>query len=165
MVGLCGGYQMLGHRVADPDGIEGPAGVTPGLGLLNIETTLTGAKTLREATGTEQSTSAEIRGFEMHVGRTTGPDTARPMLDLHGKPDGAVSPTGQVMGCYLHGLFTAEAFRRDFLNRIATGAAGTASYESQVETTLDALADHLERHVAVDSLLEIAGLRDSALPR
>ncbi len=162
VVGLCGGYQMLGRSIADPDGIEGAPGTTRGLGLLDIETTLGEGKTLAETTGTDVSTGETVRGFEMHMGHTDGADTARPMLDLNGSGDGAVSPNGQVMGCYLHGLFASDPFRRAFLARIRSGAAANTAYDNRVERTLDALADHLERHVAIDTLLAIAGLREAA---
>ena len=161
VVGLCGGYQMLGRSIADPDGIEGAPGTTRGLGLLDIETTLSQGKTLAETAGTEFSTGKTVRGFEMHMGRTDGADTARPMLDLNGRADGAVSPNGQVMGCYLHGLFASDPFRRAFLERIGSGTAASTAYDNRVERTLDALADHLERHVAIDALLAIAGLREA----
>ena len=158
VVGLCAGYQMLGHTVADPHGIEGPAGITKGLGLLDIKTTLVERKQLTKATGRELKTQASVRGYEMHIGRTSGPDTCRPMLELDGRPDGAVSSDGKVMGCYLHGLFAADPFRRSFLHRIHAGAISTEAYETLVEQTLDALADHLEQHIKIDRLLAVAGL-------
>ncbi|MDJ0896765.1 MAG: cobyric acid synthase, partial [Alphaproteobacteria bacterium] len=105
VLGLCGGYQMLGSRVADPDGIEGPPGEADGLGYLDVETTLAPAKTLRETRGTEQSTGTAVRGYEMHMGVTAGADCARPMLTLSqddgARPDGAVSADGRIAGCYL----------------------------------------------------------------
>jgi adenosylcobyric acid synthase len=163
VVGLCGGYQMLGHKVADPQGVEGPPGETLGLGLLDIETTLNTAKTLREVSVRDPASGAFARGYEMHMGETTGPDTACPMLAIPDgeatKPDrGAISPGGRVMGCYVHGLFTADAYRAAFLNRIRSGHYGDAAYEVMIESTLDRFAAHLEEHVAVDRLLEIAGL-------
>ena len=165
VVGLCGGYQMLGRSIADPDGIEGPPGDTVGLGLLDIETTVTGDKSLSETSGTDLATAQKIRGYEMHMGRTIGSGTARPMLDLNGHKDGAVSPDGRVMGCYLHGLFASDTFRRAFLDRIRTGRAASLAYDAQVEATLDELARHVERHIAVDRLLAIAGLQDVSASR
>jgi adenosylcobyric acid synthase len=159
VLGICGGYQMLGRRIADPRGIEGPPGEAPGLGLLDVETVLTAEKMLVEADGVERASSAAVRGYEMHVGRTTGLDAARPMLHLDGRTDGAVSADGRVCGCHLHGLFAGDAFRRAFLARL--GGAGDASldYERRVEETLDALAAHLEAHLDIDRLLEIARAR------
>ena len=156
VVGLCGGYQMLGHRVADPDAIEGPAGETIGLGLLNVDTTLAGDKTMNELRGVDTITGATVQGYEIHIGQTEGPDRERPMIDFGDRKDGAISSDGRVMGCYLHGLFAADTFRAAFLERIRSGRAANVAYDMQVENTLDALADHLEKHIAVDRLLEIA---------
>jgi adenosylcobyric acid synthase len=92
----------------------------------------------------------------MHVGDTAGSDCARPMLDLGGRPDGAVSADGRVMGCYLHGIFAADDFRRAFLRSLNPAFASDLSFESKVDATLEALADHIERHVATDRILAIA---------
>jgi len=156
VLGLCAGYQMLGHRVADPEGIEGAAGEAPGLGLLDVETLLTTEKVLAATAGVELRSNAAIAGYEMHVGRTSGPGTARPMLRLGDRLDGAVSSDGRVMGCHVHGLFASDAFRRSFLERLGGSADATLAYEAQVESALDALADHCEAHLDVSGLLEIA---------
>ena len=157
VVGLCGGYQMLGRRIADPAGIEGPPAEAAGLGLLDVDTFLTGDKTLAEASGRETTTGEAVSGYEMHVGVTSGAACDRPMLDLSSRADGAVSADGRVMGCYLHGLFAADAFRRAFLTRICprVRASGVA-YEQRIEDTLDALADHLATHLDLDALLAAA---------
>ena len=158
VVGLCGGYQVLGCRVADPGGIEGPAAEAKGLSLLNVETVLGGDKALNEATGTDIRTGALVRGYEMHMGKTTGPDCARPLLNLDGgRSEGAQSADGLVMGTYLHGLFATDAFRHAFLADIRAGARTRAAYEAQVEDTLDALARHLEANLDLDGLLAAAG--------
>jgi adenosylcobyric acid synthase len=159
VLGLCAGYQMLGRRIADPDGIESPAGAAPGLGLLDVETVLGREKLLVEASGIELASGAPVRGYEMHLGRTTGPDTARPMLRLGDRPDGAVSPDGHIAGCHLHGLFAGDGFRRAFLARLGGTGDGALDYERRVETTLDALAAHLERSLDIPRLLEIAHAR------
>jgi adenosylcobyric acid synthase len=153
-VGLCGGYQMLGRCIADPEGSEGPAGAAPGLGLLAVETVLGGDKRLAEAAGREIASGMKVRGYEMHLGMTTGPGAARPMLQLAGRPDGAVSADGRVAGCYLHGLFASDPFRRAFLARL--GAASTTAYEARIESVLDDLAGHLEQHLDLPALLEAA---------
>jgi adenosylcobyric acid synthase len=150
---------MLGTRVADPQNIEGPIGELPGLGLLNVKTTLTPKKKLVEVAGKDHATGTAVRGYEMHVGETSGADCDRPMLELAGRPDGAVSADGRVMGCYMHGIFASDAFRRAYLKNIRPDFASDLNFDARVETTLDALADHLERHVAIDRIWEIANAR------
>ena len=156
VLGICGGYQMLGRSVADPEGIEGPAETLAGLGLLDVTTTLGGIKTLRRVSGRSLADGASFEGYEIHVGRTHGPDTARRLLAfVDGREDGAVSTDGRVRGVYVHGLFGNDAQRRAWLNWI--GAAGSGlDYEREVEGTLDALAEHLERHLDVPGLLAMA---------
>ena len=159
VLGLCGGYQMLGTSIADPDGIEGAEGTAEGLGLLDVATVLTPQKTLVEAEGVERMTAMPVKGYEMHIGETIGGDCARPMLTLGGRADGAISADGKVMGCYLHGIFASDAFRRAFLDALRPGAASDMHFEARVDATLDALADHLERHLATDRILEFANAR------
>lgn len=161
VIGICAGYQMLGRRVRDPDGIEGPPGEAPGLGLLDVETVMQGPKTLRQAAGQEVGSGLRVAGYEMHMGRTHGPDRNRPWLHLDGAPDGAVAADGRVRGCYLHGLFAADAFRRAVL-----GLSGpVVDYAAGVEAALDALADHLEAAVDVAALAAVAGISASAAAR
>ena len=93
-----------------------------------------------------------VRGYEMHLGVTIGPGLARPMLDLDGHPDGAVSTGSRVTGCYLHGLFASDPFRRAFLARLGA-TSGALAYEPMIENVLDGLAEHLERHLDMDALL------------
>ena len=159
VVGLCGGYQMLGRRVADTAGIEGPPGETPGLGLLDVETTMSADKRLVRAEGRACEGGEAVAGYEMHMGRTTGPDTLRPLLDLQSGPDGACARDGRVMGCYLHGLFAADGFRRAFLARLRGRETTGIAYDALVEETLDSLAAHLEAHLDLDRLLEAARAR------
>jgi adenosylcobyric acid synthase len=156
VLGICGGFQMLGRRLADPDGIEGPPGETEGLGLMDFETVLAGAKRLEAVRGRDVQSGMPIEGYEMHVGRTRGPALGAPMLDLAGRPDGAVSADGRIAGCYVHGLFAADAFRHAFLRRLRGRAASGIVFEQQIEQTLDALASHLEASVDVEALLALA---------
>ena len=154
VLGICGGYQMLGRQVADPSGIEGPPGAVEGLGLLDIETVLEGDKVLVEMTGESIAGSVPFKGYEMHIGRTTG--TPRPLLRLcNGKHDGAVSENGRVAGCYIHGLLTDDRQRRHWLQRIGTQGSGL-DYETDVDATLDLLANHIEKYLDCDRLLELA---------
>ncbi|MFN4143490.1 cobyric acid synthase [Aestuariivirga sp.] len=155
VLGLCGGYQMLGRRIADPQGLEGPPGGTEGLGLLDVETTLLPDKTLTRTSGTHLASGAAVEGYEIHLGRTEGPDCARPFALLGGHPDGAVSSTGQVMGSYLHGCFGSDEFRAKFLKELGVKAS-SLRFEDTVERTLDALAEHLEAHLDLDRLLALA---------
>jgi adenosylcobyric acid synthase len=156
VLGLCGGYQMLGCRVADPDGVEGPAGEVPGLGLLDVDTELTGEKRLEHVTGALVGSGAAVDGYEMHMGRTEGPDSARPFLHFaDGRADGARATGGRVAGTYVHGLFAHEAARAALLAEFGVLAAGF-SYAAQVEATLDALAAHLEAHVDIERMLRLA---------
>jgi adenosylcobyric acid synthase len=125
--------------------------------LLQVETVLTGDKRLEEVTGESCTDRAPFRGYEMHIGRTTGPDTARPVLRLaDGRQDGAASSDGLVAGTYAHGLFGHDAQRAAWLARVGAKAA-PRNHEADVEAVLDALAAHLERHVDIDALLSLAG--------
>ncbi len=155
VLGLCGGYQMLGRLVSDPLGLEGTPGSTPGLGLLDVETTLLADKTLTRVSGTHGPSGAALEGYEIHLGKTTGVDCARPFAVLEGRPDGAISPTGQVMGSYLHGCFGSDAFRTKFLISLGIHAS-ELRFEETVERTLDALAAHLEANLDLDLILSLA---------
>jgi adenosylcobyric acid synthase len=156
VLGVCGGYQMLGAQISDPDGVEGPAGSAPGLGLLEVETVLQGDKVLVEISGRSTDGTAPFKGYEMHDGRTTGPGCARPLLHFaDGRKEGAVSASGRVAGCYVHGLFSDDRQRDHWLRRVANRASGLV-YEADIEVTLDRLAGHVERHVDCDRLFELA---------
>ncbi len=156
VLGLCGGYQMLGLSIADPDGVEGPPGNCAGLGLLAVDTVLGGAKTLRPVTGRTAEDGVAFAGYEMHVGRTSGPDCARPMLRFDdGQVDGATSADGLVRAAYVHGFFAGDAQRAAWLRRLGA-APSDLRYEAEVEAVLDRLAQHLERHVDLDRLLGLA---------
>jgi adenosylcobyric acid synthase len=154
VLGICGGYQMLGRSVADPDGIEGPAGTDPGLGFLDIDTVMTADKRLTTVRATHTATGLPFDGYEIHIGRSDGPDRARPFAILDGAPEGAVSEDGRVAGSYLHGMFRDDAFRAAWL--AGFGATSQGSYGAGVEATLDALAAHVEAHLDVDGLLAVA---------
>ncbi len=156
VMGLCGGFQMLGSSIADPQGLEGPPATVAGLGYFELATELTGEKTLAERQGSHVPTGTPVRGYEMHMGRSEGPAALRAMLRLGERSDGAVSPDGRIQGCYLHGLFAGDAFRHAYLARLRARAASGVSYEAEVEATLDALADHLAAHLDLDRILEIA---------
>ncbi len=154
VLGLCGGYQMLGRTIADPEGVEGAPGTDPGLGLLDVETVMTGDKQVILRQATARPDGAPVSGYEIHMGRTEGPDRARGWLSIGGEIEGAASPCGRVRGSYLHGLFASDSFRARFLAGL--GHQAQAGYDDGVEATLDALADHLETYMDVDALLRLA---------
>ncbi|MBM3559540.1 MAG: cobyric acid synthase [Alphaproteobacteria bacterium] len=157
VLGLCGGYQMLGTRIADPAGSEGPAGAVPGLGLLAVRTILGGDKTLARASGVAAVGNVPITGYEMHIGTTRGADCARPFALLDGgRADGARSPDGRVGGTYLHGLFASDTWRASVLGGLRAGRAPGPAWEARIEATLDGLAGHLERHLDLERMLVLA---------
>jgi adenosylcobyric acid synthase len=155
VLGICGGYQMLGKTVRDPDGIEGPAGETAGLGHLDIDTTMSPDKRLTRVRAQHCASGAEVLGYEIHIGRSEGPARARPFARIDGADEGAVSPDGRIMGSYLHGLFREDAFRSAFLAQLGA-APSRQSYDARVEAALDDLAAHIEAHLDVGALLSIA---------
>ncbi len=155
VLGLCGGYQMLGHTIHDPAGIEGPAGAVGGLGLLDVETTLCADKRLEAVHGATRD-GVPFSGYEMHMGVTEGADRARPFARLaNGSPEGAISADGHVIGTYIHGLFANDQQRTAWLERFAAGAA-TIAYDAWVDETLDRLATHLAAHIDLDHLLSLS---------
>jgi adenosylcobyric acid synthase len=156
VLGICGGYQMLGRSIADPAGIEGPPSTVPGLGHLDVDTVMQPKKRLALSQARYLPTGDLVEGYEIHMGSTQGPDCARAFLSLDGRGEGAASADGRIMGCYLHGLFSADAFRTAFFNEIGKPVTPHA-YQDQVEATLDALAQHLETHLDIDALLAMAG--------
>ena len=155
VLGICGGYQMLGRSVADPEGIEGKPGETPGLGLLDVTTVMTADKRLARVSAIHAATGRAVSGYEIHIGVTDGPDCARPFAHVEGRPEGARSADGRVEGSYLHGLFAEDAFRAAWLAGLGAVAGGVA-YGTAVEAVLDRLAAHLETHLDVDGLLAAA---------
>ena len=152
ILGICGGYQMLGKSISDPDGIEGQSREAEGLGLLDIHTVLSAEKHLGEREATHVESGEAVRGYEIHLGESDGPDRVRPFLAF----DGARSADGRVEGCYLHGLFRADGFRHAYLSSLRKRAASGVSYDALVDQTLDGLAAHLEAHLDFDRVLEIA---------
>ncbi|WP_420011961.1 cobyric acid synthase [Tateyamaria sp.] len=152
VLGICGGLQMLGHSVADPEGIEGLPGTEAGLSLLDLETVMTGDKRLTEVSAVHVPTGCAISGYEMHKGRSEGPDRSRPFARIDGADEGAMSADGRIAGSYLHGMFRSDGFRRAWLAGFGVRAA-EATYDHTVQDTLDDLADWLEAHVDVDGLL------------
>lgn len=151
ILGICGGYQMLGRSVADPHGIEGKAERVEGLGLLPVDTMIGTDKTTRQARGIRISDGAAFAGYEIHAGETTG--TAPPLLRMaDGRDEGAVSADGKIAGCYIHGLFNMAAQRQGWIDTPSNGQ----DQHAIVDDALDRLAAELAKVIAVDRLLEIA---------
>ncbi len=161
VLGICGGYQLLGKTIADPDGIEGTPKTVRGLGLLDVTTEMSARKTVVQVQTRCTRSGERVEGYEIHIGATIGKDTDKPVLNCNGKPDGAISKNGLTEGTYLHGLFTSDAFRSWWLESIRAGTSSSVDYNAQVESDLDQLAESMERSIDIDALLKDA--RVSAL--
>ena len=176
VIGICGGYQMLGRRVSDPEGVESSVAEAEGLGLLDVETVLlpekethqAEARLLEAASLVAPGCEGDISGYEIHMGQTTLGPKAEPLARIvrrsAGKvavPDGAVSPDGRVFGTYLHGIFDNHGFRSAFLNRLRREKGfQTVSVICGMEDPFDQLAEHMERHLDMESLFAICRLRE-----
>lgn len=156
VLGICGGYQMLGTRISDPEGVDGPPGDVPGLGLLDVETVMHADKTISQTSGECLTSGTPVTGYEIHTGQTTGRDTTRPMFTLGSTPDGARSASGLIEGTYLHGTFTSDAYRRAWLAGAGATTDTRISYSGAVERALDRLADGVEAAVDTGALLDSA---------
>ena len=156
VLGVCGGYQMLGRRVLDPAGVDGPAGAADGLGLLSVETTMAGEKTVRQARGRCAVSGEPVSGYEIHMGRTQGPDLARPLLHLDTGDEGARNRNGRVEGTCLHGLFANDNWRQAWLARAGARMDTSWSYNATVDEALDAVATELSGMLDVDALFAAA---------
>lgn len=157
VLGLCGGFQMLGTRISDPDGLESQSGSAQGLGLLDVETTIAPEKQLRTVSGICAKSETSVSGYEIHMGQTHGAGLSRPVFRLAGEDHGAVSDDGRIMGCYLHGLFTSDSFRAAFLKDLGV-ASQFGDYQASLDEALDAVAAKLEDCLDIDALLDVSGL-------
>jgi len=155
IIGICGGFQMLGRRISDPKKIEGSVPEIEGLGLLDIQTELAAEKTVRNVVAQTIKGKLPLEGYEIHLGVTHGPDCARPFSTINGHADGAVSADGQVMGTYLHRVFDSDAYRSSLLGEFGIGG-GDANYRAQVEESLDKIAEELGRYLDIEAMLKIA---------
>ncbi len=154
VIGICGGYQMLGRKVRDPDGIEGGVREADGLGLLDVETVMEPEKTVRNVGARSVAFDLPLSGYEIHLGRTSGPDCSRPVAMIDGVEDGATSADGKVFGTYLHGLFEADAFRARLLESLGVKGGGL-DYRAQVERALDDIAAELETCLDCDAIFAL----------
>ena len=154
VLGICGGLQMLGKVIADPHGVEGAAGESPGLGWLDLTTVLLPGKRLTNVAGALQVAEARVRGYEIHAGRTHGPALERPAVLLDdGTPDGAISSDGRIMATYLHGLFEETAACAALLRWAGLAAPAPIDHGARREQALDRLADAVEAHCDLERLL------------
>ncbi|MEM6640915.1 MAG: cobyric acid synthase [Pseudomonadota bacterium] len=156
VLGICGGYQMLGRTIRDPDGVDGAVGQADGLGLLDVDTVMGADKTVRPVSGTCVQSGLPVSGYEIHAGETRGADCSRPVFDLGGRTDGAMSADGRIAGTYVHGMFTRDAFRAAWLRRAGAVSVEGFDYGAGVEDALDALADHVAAAIDIDALLAMA---------
>lgn len=154
VLGICGGYQMLGCEIRDDDGIEGAPSRVAGLGHLDVVTEMKPHKRLTLSNARHIESGEPVTGYEIHIGETDGPDRDRAWLTLDGRGEGAQSQNGLVQGCYIHGLFAADGFRAEYLRSF--GIRSEAQYDQSVEDALDALAQHMETHLDVDMVAELA---------
>ena len=162
VIGLCGGYQMLGNKISDPHGVEGRAGRIDGLGLLDITTTLEGDKTVSICVGRDSRNALPLNGYEIHMGQTKGADCSRPLVIIDKEdgvlvPDGAIAATGLVCGTYMHGLFANDEWRQTYFASMGK-KVGTFAFDDVIETGLNALADHLASHMNMAQFSKIARL-------
>ncbi|MQX52632.1 cobyric acid synthase [Alcanivorax sediminis] len=153
LLGICGGFQMLGERIDDPEGLESDPGSSEGLGWLDMSTRLVPGKQLRNVGGVYLPTGAAIHGYEIHNGVTEGAAMSRPMLKLADYLDGAISPDQQVMGCYLHGLFDSAEATESLLAWAGMTSGEAVDYAVHREVELDRLADMLDEHLDLTALL------------
>lgn len=155
VLGICGGYQMLGREIIDDLGLEGAPSTVAGLGLLDISTHMKPEKRLAMTNAVHVTSGTPVTGYEIHLGETTGPDCANAWLRVDNRLEGAADKSGRISGCYLHGLFAADHFRHHFLGQLGMPNSNV-NYEHNVETTLDSLARHVEAHLDLDALLSLA---------
>lgn len=160
VLGICGGYQMLGRSVADPEGLDGRKGVSPGLGLLNVDTVMAADKTVRRIAGECSRTNTPLSGYEIHLGYTTGADCSRPLI-IHndGNSDGATSLNGRVQGTYIHGLLREDLYRSAFLQHCGEVQSELA-YDAMVDAALNEVADHFAASLNIEQLFASAAIAE-----
>lgn len=155
VLGICGGFQMLGEWVDDPDGLEGQPGKVAGLGLLSLTTRMVPGKQLRNVSGVLVGETATVTGYEIHNGISEGSALSRPLFDINGRPEGSVSDDGQIIGTYLHGLFDHPEACHGLLKQLGLTDGEQSDYQAHRERELDRLADMLEAHVDIEAVLAL----------
>jgi adenosylcobyric acid synthase len=158
IIGICGGYQMLGRSVRDPNGIEGSLTEIDGLGYLDIDTVMEPGKTVRNVEAHSLQFDLSLKGYEIHLGHTTGPDCERPAVRINGVDDGAISADGKIFGTYMHGLFGDDVFRAALLNSMGV-EADALDYHGGVDAALDSIAAQLAEELNIEALLGMGARR------
>lgn len=162
LIGICGGFQMLGKNVADPKGIEGDAGSSEGLGLLDMTTTLAADKQLRREKGRLAFCEAQVEGYEIHAGVTQGPALDNRAIQLEARSDGAMSVDGQILGTYLHGLFDHSEACEALLKWAGLEQVQRVDYRARQEADINRLADAIETHLDLDRVFEMLNIKQQA---
>ena len=155
ILGICGGYQMLGAEIHDPEGIEGLPSSVAGLGYLDVTTIMTPKKNLSLVRAQTLKNGIEVNGYEIHIGVTSGPDCDQGWLQIDGRKEGAISKNGQVRGCYLHGLFASDGFRTEYLKSLGI-QSGLENYDASIDETLDELAGFIKNNLDFKQLIQLA---------
>jgi len=155
VIGICGGFQILGRKILDPDSLEGNVSETEGLGLLDMITEIGERKLTRNSNAIHLLSGLPLTGYEIHMGNSFGPDCRYAPLKINNVKDGAASPDGKIWGTYLHGLFSADAFRHYFIENFGAKPDKSGHFE-KVDNALDKIADELEKAVDVDTLFRLA---------
>ncbi len=161
LMGICGGFQMLGKMIHDPHGMEGKPGSMPGLGLLDIETTLAPKKKLRNVTGKLTIKDVAISGYEIHVGTSTGPALAKPAIEIDGRPEGAISADNAILASYLHGLFELPKACTALLRWSGMRTIKMHDYHEIRETNINTIASLIEEHMDTNKLLSLLDLTEA----
>jgi adenosylcobyric acid synthase len=159
VIGVCGGFQMLGRTLHDPLGLEGAPGSSDGFAWLDMETTIASEKHLVQVEGVLHGSQAPVTGYEIHMGVSSGPALQRPAVQLPERTDGAISADGQILGTYLHGLFDHPAACDALLAWAGLAAPLTPDYRALRETHIDRLADAVEQHLNFELLAHCLPLK------
>lgn len=154
ILGICGGYQMLGKMIHDPKGIEGPPKSIEGLGLLNIETTMSENKILQEVTAQTREGNIDVKGYEIHIGKSEGEDLNNSWLSVDGKSVSAATTDGNIQGCYIHGIFSNDTFRSHYIKGLGA-TPSELKFDRKVDITLDRLSKHIEQFIDLDKLINL----------
>lgn len=154
VLGICAGFQILGKEVNDPNGIESTQKKVEGLGLLDISTFMQDTKKIVKVSALHLESRLKFDGFEIHLGKTFGPDCENPFSKINGRSDGAISKNGLVMGSYVHGMFKNNLFRSFFLNKIL-GIQSNYNYQENLDKALDEFSRLIDKNIQVNKLLNL----------